>query len=173
MANMRDPRKKRTREHVIADLSLVHIQYYIVNCGFTFEETNKDYGYDLIVNTFDREGFVGPGSILIQLKASETLEAHGDGVSYVYDLDVRDYNLWVTELNPVFLILFEARSRRAYWVYFQRYVKGTGAPRPRAGATTVRIKIPMANKVRTDFFRHARRLNKRVLQKLSGVDLHG
>ena len=172
-AKKRDAGKKRTREHIIADFSLVHIQYFIVNSGFTSEATTKDYGYDLTVNTFDREGLIEPGSILIQLKASETLETHADGVSYIFDLDLRDYNLWVMEPNPVFLILYEAKSRRAYWLYFQQYIKGSAAPRPKAGAKTVRIKIPMANRVRTDFFRHARRLKEQVLKKLLGTDPHG
>lgn len=90
-ARKRDARKRRTREHVIADLSLVHIQYFIVKSGFTSEATTRDYGYYLTVNTFDRDGLIEPGSILIQLKASETLEIHTDGDSYIFDLDLKDY----------------------------------------------------------------------------------
>jgi hypothetical protein len=48
-----DQRKKRTREHVIADQSLGHIQQFVANSGFTSEAVNKDYGYDVSVNTFD------------------------------------------------------------------------------------------------------------------------
>lgn len=50
---------------------------------------------------------------------------------------------------------------------------GGAAPKPKAGAKTVRIKIPMANRVRTNFFRHARRLKEQVLKKLLGADPHG
>ncbi|MDR3620371.1 MAG: DUF4365 domain-containing protein [Paludisphaera borealis] len=157
----------------MADLSLVHVQYFIVNTGFTSEATTRDYGYDLTVNTFDRDGLIEPGSILIQLKASEQLKPHADGVSYVFDLDVRDYRLWEQEPNPVFLILFDAKSRKAYWSYFQQYIKGNTAPKPKTNAKTIRIKIPMANRVRTSFFRHARRLKEQVLKKLLGADPHG
>ena len=168
-----DQRKKRTREHVIADYSLVHVQYFIVNAGFTCEAVTKDYGYDLTVNTFDRDGLIEPGSILIQLKASEILTTHADGLHYAFDLDMRDYNLWGAEPNPVFLILYEASTRRAYWLYVQQYLKGDSPPKPRANAKTIRIKIPKANKIRTSFFRHARRLKDEVLKKLLGADPHG
>jgi hypothetical protein len=164
--------KRRTREHIIADLSLVHVQFFIATAGFTSEATTKDYGYDLAVNTFDGDGLIEPGSILIQLKASESLKPHSDNTSYSFDLDVRDYNLWIKELNPVFLILFEASSTRAYWLYLQQYAAQSMNRKPRAGAKTVRVKIPRGNRVRTNFFRHARRLKERVFAKLVGLNAH-
>ncbi len=164
--------KKRTREHVIADLSVVHVQYFIANAGFSSEATSKDYGYDLTVNTFDREGLIDPLAILIQLKASEKLSLDTDGASYWFSLDSRDYNLWIKELKPVFLILYEASSMRAYWLYFQRYLSSKHAPKLKKDAKTIRVKIPRVNRVKTSFFRHARHLKEQVLAKLSGVDLH-
>jgi Domain of unknown function (DUF4365) len=91
----------------------------------------------LTVNTFDSDGLIEPGAILVQLKASETLMTHPAGDGYAFDLDIRDYNLWVNEPNPVFLILYEASSRRAYWLYFQQYFKSATAPKPKAKAKTV------------------------------------
>lgn len=152
---------------------MVHVQYFIVNAGFTSEATSKDYGYDLTVNTFDGEGMLEPLSILIQLKASEKLNLHPDGANYWFDLDIRDYNLWTNEWNPVFLILYEASSTRAYWLYFQQYLKSRHARKPRKHAKTIRIKVPRANRVRTSFFRHARHLKEQVIARLGGVDLHG
>lgn len=168
-----DRGKKRTRAHVLADLSLVHVQYFIVNAGFTSEATTKDYGYDLTVNTFDPRGIIEPGSLLVQLKASETLPRHADGIHVVFDLEVKDYNLWKDEPNPVFLVLFDARSRRAYWLYFQRYIRNDSNRKPKAGAESVRVKVPLANRVRTDFFRHARRIKLDVMSKILGADPHG
>ena len=66
---------------------------------------NKDYGYDVSVNTFDENGFIEGGSVLIQLKASETLTPDADDLHFAFDLDLRDYVLWKDEPNPVFLIL--------------------------------------------------------------------
>ena len=167
-----DTGKKRTREHVIADFSLVHVQYFIVNAGFTSEAITKDYGYDLTVNTFDKGGRIEAGSILIQLKASETLRFDPTTNSYLFNLDIRDYNLWINEPNPVFLILYEARSRRAYWLYVQQYLKATQAPKPRANANTVRVRVSMDNKVRTSLFKHARNLKNDILSKIGVLNLH-
>jgi hypothetical protein len=66
---------------------------------------------------------------------------------------MRDYDLWKDEPNPVFLILYEAATRRAYWLFVQPYFKAPGAPKPRVNAKTVRIEVPKVNKVRTAFFR--------------------
>ncbi len=165
-------KKRRTRGHIIADHSLVHVQYFIVNAGFTSEAVTKDYGYDLTVNTFDREGLIEPGAIMIQLKASEILKTHSDGMHFVFQLDVRDYNLWLDEPNPAFLILYEASSRKAYWIYLQKYLKGDSSPKPKPNARSIRVKVPMANKVRTNFLRHARRLKDDVLRKILGANPH-
>jgi len=168
-----ESRKKRTREHVIADQSLNFIQYFIINAGFTSESTTRDYEYDLTVNTFDSRGLIEPGNIYIQLKASETLVQHADGRSYVFDLDIRDYNLWIEEPMPVFLVLYEATSRKAFWLYFQQYIAGPKTPRPRANARTIRVRVPKANRVKTDFVRHARNRKAEILKQLGEFIKHG
>jgi hypothetical protein len=40
-------RKRRTREHVIADLSINHVERFIRRCGWTAERTRHDYGLNL------------------------------------------------------------------------------------------------------------------------------
>jgi hypothetical protein len=158
-------RKRRTRQHIIADQSVNCIQKFIIDAGFTSQEMNRDYGYDLTVNTFDKDGLIEAGNFYIQLKASETLKEHRDGVSYVFDLDTRDYRLWQDELMPVFLILYEAVSRRAYWLYFQRELATGSLPAPRKTAKTVRIRIPKANRVNTRFIRYARNRKADMVQQ--------
>jgi len=64
------------------------------------------------------------------------------GTDYVYDLDIRDYNLWVKEKMPVIFILFDASRRRAYWLAVQQYFKESVALQPKKGAKTVRIRVP-------------------------------
>jgi hypothetical protein len=134
------PRKRRTRQHVIADLSIHHAERFILEAGHTAQRLGSDYGYDLLMSTFDEQGYVEPGSIYFQFKAMETLAA--SGTDYVYDLDIRDYNLWVREKLPVILILFDASRRRAYWLAIQQYFQGDPARRPKKGAKSVRIRVP-------------------------------
>jgi hypothetical protein len=40
-------RKTRTREHVIADLAVNHVERQVLLCGFTLERIVHDYGLDL------------------------------------------------------------------------------------------------------------------------------
>src|SRR5437879_1546922 len=89
------PRKRRTRQHVIADLSVHHVEGFILAEGHTVQRFGPDYGYDLLMFTYDERGYVEPGFVFLQLKAAETLTAGRSG--YVYDLDIRDYNLWTWE----------------------------------------------------------------------------
>lgn len=92
---MLGPRKRRTRQHVIADLSVHHVEGFILEEGHTTQRLGSDYGYDLLVRTFDERGFVEPGAIYFQFKAMEALSEIG--LDFVFDLDIRDYNLWMRE----------------------------------------------------------------------------
>ena len=103
------PRKQRTRQHVIADLSVHHLEGFILEAGHTAQRIGSDYGYDLVMTTFDEEGYIEPGWVYFQVKAMETLDA--SGADFVYDLDIRDYNLWIKEKMPVVLVLFDATRR--------------------------------------------------------------
>src|SRR6266508_3041226 len=106
------PRKQRTRQHVIADLSVHHVEAFILEEGHTAQRKEHDYGYDLLVFTYDEEGFIEPGLVYIQVKAAELLQQVG--AAYAFDLDIRDFHLWKQEKTPVILILFDASRRRAY-----------------------------------------------------------
>lgn len=60
---------------------------------------------------------------------------------HVFDVDIRDYRLWMLEEMPVILILFDASHRRAYWLPVQQYFRENSARRPQKGAKTVRVRI--------------------------------
>jgi hypothetical protein len=89
--------------------------------------------------THDEQGYAEAGLASLQLKASEKLASSGEG--FAFDLDVRDHNLWRIERMPVFLILFDAARKRAYWLHAQRYFEENLSRRPRKGAKTVRVHV--------------------------------
>src|SRR5205807_2336926 len=120
--------------------SVNFVERFIIDEGHTTHRLEKDYGYDLVLFTYDEQGYAEPGLAFLQLKASETLARSGDG--YVFDLDIRDYNLWVVENNPVFLILFDASRRRAYWLDVQGYFESDARRKPKKGAKMVRVYVP-------------------------------
>jgi hypothetical protein len=133
-------RKRRTREHILEDLSIHHVEGFVLPEGHTIQRVDHDYGYDLFMFTFDARGYAERGLVFLQVKAAEALQPVG--TDYVFDLDVRDYNLWIREEMPVILILFDAGRQQAFWLPVQNYFRAKITRRPRRGAKTVRVRVP-------------------------------
>jgi Domain of unknown function (DUF4365) len=66
-------RKRRTREHVIADLSVHHVEGFVLRCGWTVERKRHDYGLDLYMQTYNGDGETENGWVWFQLKATDSL----------------------------------------------------------------------------------------------------
>jgi hypothetical protein len=124
---------------VIADQSVNYVERFIIDEGHTTQRLVRDYGYDLLLFTYDNQGYAEPGVAFLQLKASETLIQSGS--YYVHDLDIRDYNLWMVEDSPVFLVLFDAARRRGYWLHVQPYFRKDASRKPKKDARTVRVNV--------------------------------
>jgi hypothetical protein len=133
------PRKQRTRQHIIGDIGVHYLEGFILEEGHAAQRLGSDYGYDLIMWTFDERGFVEPGSIYFQCKASESFGEQA--TDCMFDLDIRDYNLWMREKEPVILILYDASKRQAYWLAIQRYFQDNADRRPRKASKTVRVRV--------------------------------
>ncbi len=50
------PGKRRTRAHVLADLSINHVERQVLLCGFSVDRVQHDYGYDLTMATYSDTG---------------------------------------------------------------------------------------------------------------------
>ena len=152
------PRKQRTRQHVIADLGVHHVEGFILEQGHTAQQFYPDYGYDLALFTHDETGYVEPGVLFVQVKASESLqEVEGQ---YVYDLDIRDYNLWTREEMPVILSLYDASRKRAYWLPIQEYFRRNSTRGPKVGTRTVRVRIPKRQSVKRESMAKMREIKR-------------
>lgn len=135
-----------------------HVEGFILAEGHTAQRMERDYGYDLILSTYDENGYVEPGLLFIQLKAAESLKRIGS--HFVYDLDIRDYNLWTWEQMPVILILFDAGRKRSYWLPIQEYFRRNPARKPRKGNRTIRIRIPKRQAVNRESIARMRELKR-------------
>ena len=155
------PRKRRTRQHMIADLGVHHVEWLILQEGHTFQRLSSDYGYDLVLFTYDAKGYLEPGLVFIQVKASEELQSVGG--AFVYDLDIRDYNLWVREEWPIVLTLFDATQAEAFWLPVQRYFRAAETGQPRKGAKTVRVRVPSNKPIDRQAIREMRELKWEAL----------
>ena len=155
------PRKQRTRQHMIADQSVNHVERFIIDEGHTAQRLEKDYGYDLFLFTFDAQGYAEPGVVSLQLKAAESLPTVG--TDYVFDLDIRDYNLWIHERMPVVLVLFDATQRQAFWLAIQRYFRENDVRKPRKGTKTVRVRVPAGQIVSQQAIAEMRRIKREAM----------
>jgi hypothetical protein len=136
-----EPRKRRTREHVIADLSVNHVERFVLRCGWTVQRTTHDYGVDLLMETFDENGCPQNGRLLIQIKATDHITMRDDGNRVAVRLDERDVNAWRGDLMPVILILYDAVADKAYWLHVQDYFSRRRSVRTSGATTTVYLPI--------------------------------
>jgi Domain of unknown function (DUF4365) len=133
------PRKKRTRQQLNADLCANHIEGFVLEEGHVAQRLMSDEGNELVMFTFDGEGFLEPGSVYFQIIAVDFLQK--EGLNFVYEIDIGDYQLWTAEENMVVLVLFEASRKRAHWVPFQHHF-AVQQRKPKKGAKTVMVRIP-------------------------------
>src|SRR5262245_42715056 len=103
------PRKRRTREHVIADLSLNFVERPALLCGFAMQRVIQDYGYDLLMFTFDN-GEVEPGLVWFQVKATDHLRVVRRRQAVAFGLEFRDLRLWLAEEEPVILVVYDVQA---------------------------------------------------------------
>jgi hypothetical protein len=123
-------RKRRTREHVIADLSVHHVEGIILRAGFTAQRTVVDYGFDLWMETFDEEGGIESDYIRLQVKASDKLreyELAQKGV-FSFQISASDYDYWKGSLLPVLFILYDAKLGEAYWMEIHDFAQSQSEP---------------------------------------------
>jgi hypothetical protein len=138
------PRKRRTREHIIADLSMNFVERHIFENGDTAIRPTADYGYDLILETYDAEGYPEPDLAYMQLKATDDMQRHERDDSYWLQVDMRDCRRWIETVYPDFLILYDAIAKRAFWLHVQGYSREH--PLKHALAGSVRVDIPKKNR---------------------------
>src|SRR6476469_10009300 len=115
------PRKRRTREHVIADLAVHHVEGPILRCGFTAERIVHDYGLDLYMTTYGAGGEAESDWVLFQVKATDHLTRTADDAAVIFRVERADLNGWLAETYPVILIVYDARGDVGYWLYVQAY----------------------------------------------------
>ncbi|MBY0525507.1 MAG: DUF4365 domain-containing protein [Gemmataceae bacterium] len=163
------PRKRRTREHVIADLSINHVERAVLLCGWTAQRTTHDYGIDLLMETYTVAGEPESGRVLFQVKATDKLNVREKGNTVAVRLEWRDVWAWRTEPMPVFLILYDANTDQAYWLHVQPYFVGSRRRPPRHRATTTTVYLPCDQRLNEAAIRQFAQVRDAVLARIRGV----
>lgn len=138
-------RKRRTREHVLADLSANYVEKQGLLCGFAVERVRLDYGIDLTVQTFNRREEVENSRLLFQLKATDRIKVAVDGGAVRCRIERADLAHWLGEPVPVVLVLYDGKADVAYWLHVQRHFAGIPEFDLARCGERVSIDIPRAN----------------------------
>jgi len=165
--------KRRTRAHVVADLSANYVERQALLCGFSVERVVHDYGIDLLLFTYNRRGVIQNGYVALQLKATDSphLVAGGNAVSYA--LDTRDLLHWLGEPWPVILVLYDGSKERAHWIYVQAHFSDARALHPSEARRSVTVHVPIENVVDPSAIRQFSRYRAAVLRRVRRSIRHG
>lgn len=164
-------RKKRTREHVIADLGVNHVERAILRCGFSVERVSHDYGVDLYMFTYDEEGEAENGLVFLQLKATDHLKLRADGAAVLFRVERADLDRWLAEPLPVVLVVYDARADRAYALYVQAHFASRNKVR-KAAEKSVTVHIPRENVFAEEAVRRFAAAKAAVLRQMKEVQHH-
>jgi hypothetical protein len=166
------PRKRRTREHVIADLSVNHVERHVLLCGFTVERRRHDYGFDLFMNTYDQNGEIESGEVHFQLKATDRLRVTTDGKSVLFRVERADLRTWLDTTMPVIFVVYDAGADTAFWLYVQEHFANRPRFDPMRGSETVTMRIPQVQRVDQPAVRTFARFRDRIRDQQRGVRHH-
>lgn len=114
-------RKRRTRQHVISDLSVNHVERFVLKLGHSVERPRSDYGLDLTLFTYNRSGEIENGVVYLQVKASDKLRFRNSGRLVAATVHRSDLMHWLAEPQPVILVVYDASRECAYWLYVQAH----------------------------------------------------
>ncbi len=165
-------KKKRPREHIIADLSVNYVERYVFLCGYSVERIEYDYGFDLVIFTYDANGEIQNGQIYIQLKATDSLKVLANQETITFPLARSDLELWLFEPMPCILIVYDAQLDLAYWLYIQAYFENLQRFDLSQVGETLNVRLPKTNIVNQEAIKEFARYRDEILRQLQGVIRH-
>ncbi len=168
---LRGPRKRRTREHVIADLAVNHVERQVLLCGFTIERVVHDYGIDALMFTYDRNGETEPIWIPMQLKATDHIRLIRNSQFVSIQVERSDLRSWLFNIFPVILIVYDTHMDQAYWLYLQAHF-GSRRFSVIGGTGKVTIRIPISQVLDPSAIRQIASYRDLIVAQLEGSVKH-
>lgn len=165
-------KKRRPKEHIIADLSVNHVERYIFLCGYSVERIEYDYGFDLVMFTYDANGEIENGQIYLQLKARDSLRILADKDSIAFSLERSDIELWIFEPMPCILIVYDAQASLSYWLYLQAYFENLEKFDLSKIGSTFTVRLSQGNILDEEAIKKFAKYRDDVLKQLRGVIRH-
>src|SRR5688572_24993994 len=103
-------RKRRTREHVIAALSVNFLERKILERGHKLDRPSEmEYGIDATMFHFAEDGATENGEVRFQLKATDNLRMIEKGKFIAVVVDIANFNSWIWGfVHPFILVIYDA-----------------------------------------------------------------
>ncbi|MDJ0619947.1 MAG: DUF4365 domain-containing protein [Calothrix sp. MO_192.B10] len=165
-------KKRRPREHIIADLSVNHVERYVFLCGYSVERIEYDYGFDLVIFTYDASGEIENGQIYLQLKARDSLRVLADRETIAFSLERSDLQLWLLEPMPCILIVYDAQENVSYWLYLQAYFESLEGFDLSTIGETFTVRLSKTNILNEEAIKKFAKYRDDILKQLRGVIRH-
>jgi hypothetical protein len=159
-------RKRRTREHIIADLSVNYVEKLVLLCGWTVQRFTSDYGLDLVMTTFNRRGEIENGDVRFQIKATDSITIVSGSSSVAVRVQWRDMLYWLNEPLPVILVAYDGKTDRAWWLHLQESLRAEGRIALARKSAKLTLNIPLANVLDGKAIREFRKLRDEALARL-------
>jgi hypothetical protein len=160
-----DRRKRRTREHVIADLSVNHVERLILRCGWVARRMSPDYGIDLYMETYDDRGEIENEGVWFQLKATDSLPIVRTRQAIPVRMEWRDLLFWLNERMPGILVIYDAIQDRGWWLHLQETLRTIKGKHRQRKADTMTLHVPLVNILDEAAIRHFARLRDAALTR--------
>jgi hypothetical protein len=140
---------RRTREHVIEEMSLNFLERKILERGHQLvPATKREYGCDATMfHLSPSTGEIENGEVRFQLKATDQLERKIDFV-VCPTIETRHLHYWYWEAHrhPFILVLYDAVKCNGYWLDVRQYTDENLSGLDPDQKTT-RVRIPLSNKI--------------------------
>jgi hypothetical protein len=157
---------------VIADLSVNFVERQALLCGYTIDPIVRDYGYDLVLVSYDSTGEVENGYVHLQMKATDHLRVLRGGQFVSFRVKRSDLALWLKEVMPVILVVYDAEADSAYWLYVQRYFEQRTDYTPSPAQESTTVHLPKANVVDQAAIRKFVEFKASILRQANRVIRH-
>ena len=128
-----------------------------------------DYGLDLEIFTFNREGEIDEGNIAIQVKAIDRLRIQPGKAHFPFRVARADLVLWLAEPMPMILIVYDAAQDVAYWLYVQSHFAKQKDFNLFVAGKEVTVHVPTRQMVTPSAVRRFARFRDRVLEQTKAV----
>lgn len=142
-------RKRRTRAHVLEDLSENHLEYLVLQRGHLLRRPSRDYGLDVTMFHFSESGELENGEVRFQLKATDNPQTTQNNTAIAVRVSKKDLHHWSFEVYPIMLIVFDASRESAYWVHIQDHLRETSMELD-GQHDTLTVPVPLDNLLTVD-----------------------